>query len=129
MFGPVAERSTIALDPNRHSSVPLATASEDHECKVLRASQVHLVSPMERNREYRNPCRRVDSAPDPRDNARIPRSGRRALFLNCTPQNVWIGTLGTAQNAVIFTTRPSKIVPGRLSSVCFEVQLRWGNLR
>ena len=43
-----------------------------------------------------------------------------------TPRNVWIGTLGTAQNAVSFTTGPSK--PGRSSSVCFEVQPRSGNV-
>jgi hypothetical protein len=45
------------------------------------------------------------------------------------PRNVWTGTLGTAQNAVIFTTEPSKILPGQLSSVCFEVQPRSGNVR
>ena len=84
---------------------------------------------MERNREHRATRRRAVSVPDARDNARIPCSGRRALFLNCTPRNVWIGTLGTAQNAVIFTTGPNKSLPGRLSSVCFEVQPRSGNVK
>ena len=43
-----------------------------------------------------------------------------------TPRNVWIGTPATAQNAVSFTTGPGK--PGRLSSVCFEVKPRSGNV-
>ncbi len=78
---------------------PRPTASQNHECKVdgaLRRSR-SIWCPMERNREHRATRRRAVSAPDPRDNARIPCSGRRALFLGCTPRNVWIGTLGTAQ--------------------------------
>jgi hypothetical protein len=39
VFGPVIERSTIALDPNRTLSLSCATASEDHECKVDGASR------------------------------------------------------------------------------------------
>ena len=54
----------------------------------------------------------------------IRESGRCSSVV--APRNVWTGTLGTAQNAVIFTTGPSK--PGRLSSVCFEVQPRLGNV-
>ena len=45
------------------------------------------------------------------------------------PRNVWTGTLGAAQNAVIFTTGPSEIMPGEWSSVCVEVQLRLGSVR
>ena len=45
------------------------------------------------------------------------------------PRNVWTGALGTAQNAEIFTTGPSKTLPDQLSSVCFEVQPRSGNIR
>ena len=43
------------------------------------------------------------------------------------PRDVWIGTLGTAQNAMSFTTGPS--TPGRSSAVSFEVQPRSGNAR
>jgi hypothetical protein len=39
--------------------------------------------PMERKREHRTTRRRAESAPHPRDNARIPYSGRRALYLGC----------------------------------------------
>ena len=114
------------LDPSR---APQPVKTTNARWMAPRGARGPSGVPMERNREHRTTRRRADSAPDPRDNARIPCSGRRALFLGCAPRNVWIGTLGTAQNAVIFTTGPSKILPGRLSSVCFEVQPRSGNVR
>ena len=65
-----------------------------------------------------------------RDNARTSLIGKAGAVPRLfAPRNVWTGTLGTAQNAVIFTTGPSMILPGRLSSVCFEVQPRSGNMR
>jgi len=68
----------------------------------------------------------VDKPRIPATTPAIPdRNGGRCSSV-VTPRNVWIGTLGTAQNAVSFTTGPSK--PGRSSSVCFEVQPRSGNV-
>ena len=45
------------------------------------------------------------------------------------PQNVWTGTLGAAQNAVILRLDPAETLLGELPSVCFEVQLRSCNIR
>ena len=67
--------------------------------------------------------------PPPRIPATTPaipdRKGGRCSSV-VTPRNGWTGTLGTVENAVGFTTGPSK--PGRSSSVCFEVQPRSGNV-
>jgi hypothetical protein len=68
-------------------------------------------------------CRFRPGSPRQRPHSLLGEGGRCSSVV--TPRNVWIGTLGTAQNAVSFTTGPSK--PGRLSSICFEVQPRSGN--
>ena len=62
-----------------------------------------------------------------RDNARTPLKGKAGAVLRLfAPRNVWTGTLGAAQNAVILATGPIK--QGRLSSVCVEVQSHSGNM-
>ena len=62
--------------------------------------------PMERIREHRTT--------DPRQRPHSLFGNAGAVPRLFVPRNVWIGTLGTAQNAVIFTTGPSKILPGQL---------------
>jgi hypothetical protein len=130
VFGPVVARSTIALDPTRtlRSRAPPPVKTTNARWVAPGGNRGPSGAPNgTQPRTSHNPphCR---FRPDPRDSARIPCSGKRAPFLGCTPRNVWIGTLGTAQNAEIFTTRPSNIRLGRWSSVSFEVQLCLGNV-
>jgi hypothetical protein len=70
------------------------------------------------------------------DSARIPRQRPHSLFANAgvvprllAPRNFWIGTLGTAEMPRFSRLDPNRILLGRLSSVCFEVQPRSGNVR
>ncbi len=87
---------TLPVDPGtwrgRFPGCDCDTAVPRRRDRHFRALQleVHLVS-MERDREHRTTRRRADSTSDPRDNARIPCSGRRALFLGCSR----LGTYGS----------------------------------